>query len=386
MNFRLKNIALSVMILLVTFMVTGKDIFSENNAKIVVKKSINLCKEDNTRFTFGVNIGEVKTTDSLFGFDIEIKYDPTKVKIINALSGNTLSEIFKEQSFSYGYEENKVKGYATTMEVNIVPPSGNKDLIAFFAEWIGSSSCADSSLIEITRLEFTDEFQKKISSFEPAKVYTYNKPEAKDNIEVTSVQKEVNLKSGETQFTLKYTINRPKVSNESSYIINFDDSNIVSLINITNLDNNSKAKLLKPNSFEVNFQNNNLTTDLQLTFDYILKDTIKNYKYGIASIEYSECSCVSGYSDEKIIITKDSIFTSVENNETLTYDCINNTIRIQDPRVSNIKFVDILGRELGTYEVDRPMSISLANISTNVIFGIIKINNTFEIKRFYKCY
>lgn len=371
---------------MVTFIVTGKDIFSENNAKVVVKKSINLCKEDNTRFTFGVNIGEVKTTDSLFGFDIEISYDPKKVKIINALSGNTLSEIFKEQSFSYGYEDNKVKGYATTMEVNIVPPSGDKDLIAFFAEWIGNSNCADSSVIEITRLEFTDEFQKKITNYEPAIVYTYNEPSINDKIEVVSTQKNIYLKSGETQFKVDYTIKRPKTSKEGSLIFNLDNSNVVNLKNVVNLDDNAIVKILSTNSFELNFKNNNLATDLELTFDYIKNDTIKNYNYGVKSIEYSECSCVSGFSADNIIITKDSVFTSVEESYAINYNCNNNTIEILDSKITNIKFVDILGRELGYYEIDRPMTINLNNISTNMIFGIIKVNNTYEIKRFYKCY
>lgn len=374
------------MILLVTFIVTGKDIFSQDDAKVIVKKTINLCKPDNNRFTFAVNIGEVKATDSLFGFDIEISYDPSKIRIINVLTGNTLSEIFKENSFSFGYEKNKVKGYATTMEVNIVPPSGNKDLIAFYAEWIGKNDCNDSSIIEINRLEFTDEFQKKINKFEQGKVYTVNNPEKDELLLITTDKKEYNIPTGITELKTYVTINKPEASKISSFKINFDNSDVLRIKQIKSLDDHSVIKNQGDNYFEIDFTYANTNTTIEIIYDYILQDTVKNYSYGIASVEYSDCSCIYNYDGFRFSLTKDSLFTSVRDDLTIDYDCNINSVRINDSRIKNIKFVDILGRDFGNYEITEPTTINLNNVSTNMIFGIIKVNNNYEIKKFYKCY
>lgn len=374
------------MILLVTFIVAGKDIFSENNAKIIVNKSINLCKDDNTRFTFSVNIGEVKTTDSLYGFDIEIEYDPTKIRIINVLTGNTLSETFKEVGFSFGYEENKIKGYATTMEVNIVPPSGKIDLIAFFAEWIGHTDCTDSTLFKITRLEFTDEFKKKISNYGNANAYINAIAGDKDIIAVSTEKKQYNIKSGETLLKINYKIDLPQTSKTNTIKLKFDDSEILEIQSANNLDKNSTIKNIGKDNIEIEYTELNKSTNIEIIFNYLLKDTITNYKYGLKSIEYSECSCINGFTASEIEITKDSLFTSIRDNKEIEYDCRNHTIIINSKNIQNIKFVDILGREVGYYENGMPTTINLNNISTNMIFGLIKVNNQYEIKRFYKCY
>lgn len=374
------------MILLVTLIVTGKDIFSEDDAKVIVKKTINLCKPDNNRFTFAVNIGEVKTTDSLFGFNIEISYDPSKIRIINVLTGNTLSENFKENSFSFGYEENKVKGYATTMEVNIVPPSGNKDLIAFFAEWIGKNDCNDSSIVEINSLEFTDEFQKKIDKFEQGVVYTVNNPEKDELLLITSDKREYNIPSGITELKTYVTISKPETSKTSSFKVYFDNSDVLKIKQIKNLDEHSIIKNVGDNYFDFDFTYANTNTEIGITYDYILRDTVKNYSYGVTKVEYSDCSCIYNYAGFRFDLIKDSVFASVQDDLRIDYDCNSNSVRISDSRIQNIKFVDILGRDLGNYEITEPTTINLTNISTNMIFGIIKVNNNYEIKRFYKCY
>lgn len=383
---RMKNITLSVTILLVTFIVTGKDIFSQETAKVIAKRTINLCKNDNNRFTIGINIGEVQTTDSLFGFDIELKYDPTKIRFINALTGNTLSEIFEEKNFSYGYEENLVKGYATTMKFNIIPPSGSKDLIAFFAEWIGDMYCPDSSLIEINRLEFTDEFQKKVTEYVPAYVYTVNEPDKTDKLIFSFDKSNYIIPSGVSELKIYVDVTKPMSSKINTFKVLLNNSKVIKLREVKSLDNHSIINEYDENHFTFDFTYSNTNTNLELTYDYLLKDTISSYSYLINKIEYAECNCIYDYVASGILISKDSVFASVQEEYAINYNCSNNTFTISDDRIKEIKFVDILGRNLGSYNVTTPLIINLDNISTNVIFAIIKANNNYEIKKFYKCY
>lgn len=387
MHQRTKNITLSVIIVLVTFIVTGKDVFSENDARIVVNKQINLCKSDDKRFIFSVNIGEIKTTDSLFGFDIEIAYDKNKVKILSALTGNTLSEAFEERSFSYGYEENKIKGYAITMKFNIIPPSGNKDLIAFYAEWVGETECEDSAKISITRLEFTDEFKKQINNYIPRYIYTKLIPNENEISIISPNNSNYILKSGERQFTVKYTANLASNHKVNIIDIKFVENNVIRIKDVITESSNVRIEGFGDDYITLTLINEPITFDFKVIYEYLLKDTISNYIYKSKIIDLNECNCLGAIKDISFKITKDSSFASIaESCPYISYECLNNTIKIHNEKIKRIKFVDVLGRELGIFEVGRPTEIKIDNTSANMIFAIIEINDKIEIKKFNKCY
>lgn len=374
--------------IMVTLVVTGKDIFSQNEAKILVKKHIDLCKLDDNRFVFAVNIGEIKTTDSLFGFDIEITYDSNKIKIINVLTGNTLSEIFDEKDFSFAFEGNKIKGYVTTMQMNIKPPSGNKDLIAFYADWIGDTKCEDSSLISITRLEFTDEFKLTIDNFIPGYVYTKLIPNNESKFTISTDSKIYTLKSGETQLNVSYygsLTNNHKVEN---IIMKFVDDKVLKIQEVDVRSKDVKLESFGSDYIKLNLINQPNTFDINVTYDYVLNDTVSNYIYKSSEIRLNKCNCIGQIDDNiSFIINKDSVFSSISNvDEFLKYDCRTNTITITNNKIKKIKFVDILGRELENIEIQGNKNIDLNNMSANMIFAIIEINNKYEIKKFYKCY
>jgi len=386
MNLKFKNITLSVIIIMVTFIVTGKDILSQNDAKIFIIKDIDLCKYDDNRFVFAVNIGEIKTTDSLFGFDIEIAYDKDKIRIINALTGNTLSEIFDEKNFSFAYEQNKIKGYATTMQMNIIPPSGNKDLIAFYAEWIGDTKCEDSALISITRLEFTDEFKKNIEKYIPG--YVRTKLGTNGNISsITTDSPMYYLKSGETQLLVKYTANLIENHKVEEVTIKFAEDKVLKINDVKVKSPDVVLKSFGSDYITLRLLNQPKNFDIDVTYDFVLNGTISNYEYKTAGIILSNCNCIGNIGETSFLFTKDSTFTSISGIDGLMqYDCLKNTIIITDPKIKKIKFVDLLGRDLGNIEIEEPTEINLDNISANVIFALIEVNNKLEIKKIYKCY
>lgn len=384
MYIKMKNITLSVIAVLVTFAVTGKDIYSQNVASVAVSKPlINNCNNDNTRFTFSINIGEVKTTDSLFGFDFVIKYDANKIRILNALTGNTLSQGFEETGFSFAYEGNKIKGYATTMKFNIVPPSGNLPLIAFFAEWIGQNKCNDSSTIEIINLEFTEEFKKEIKQFQSGTIYSIFKPNEDKIVVLKPKYSNIQLKKNQNTFINSYLLELPENSKTDNIKIIFKETNPAKIKNVILKDITTQFELIKQNEINLRLGNNSYSTEFDIEFEYI-ENSIKN-TVEIEKIEYSDCSCISGYQANYFTIEQDTTTPNSIANATV-YKIINNQLQINGNEIQNIKLVDMLGQTLYEANINDHTNIDLSNLSANLMFLIISSNNKVEIKKIYKCY
>lgn len=142
-------------------------------AKIYPYSKVDLCDKDKPggrEVLLLIDIGSIKPIDSLYGFDYDISYNPEKIKFIQPIYIGTLSEAFEAHDMSIDAQKGLVRGFATTMIFSNPPVSGNKPLIGFLVE--SKSDCADTSIVKLTSIEFTEEFKKVYDTLEAATVET----------------------------------------------------------------------------------------------------------------------------------------------------------------------------------------------------------------------
>ncbi len=129
--------------------------------------TIDVCGEKSDKdIIILISVGRVLQTDSLFGFNFEIKYDSVKFKFHSPVYLNTLAEFFDIKDVNFG-KKGLVRGYAS---VGLLGSqiSGNRPLIGIYGEYI--DNCPGSSEISLSYIEFTDEFKKVIRNYVPATV------------------------------------------------------------------------------------------------------------------------------------------------------------------------------------------------------------------------
>jgi hypothetical protein len=369
--------------------IPGGKLFTQFKPYIIVNKIVDACDSlSKTRVVVRVNIGEIKKSDSLYGYDIELKYDPTKIKFINYLVGNTLSEFFEEKSFSLGLEGDKVKGYATTFNFNVPPAYGDSILVAFSAEWIGGS-CLDSSWVEITSLNFTDEFKKKLSDTLGGGYVNVQPMEKADRIiKLKPDLNELYLIDNQENIDYKLSVVLPEYNFVNKLKLYFNGQDTIAIKNVkssglVSIDNISDNQIdLSLNGRVVNF-------NLDINAIYTLKDTLSNFKYVVSKIEYNDCSCVFNFNADGIVIKKDSNIVSVveRNNFVLDRDGIIKLDNL-DQKIRKISIYNILGSEIYEENTTNKTEIKIftEEFKENIYFIRIEKYDKIEIKKFYKCY
>lgn len=379
----------SIIIITIILAIPDGKLFSQYKPYIIVNKLVDACDSlAKTRLVLKVNIGEIKKADSLYGFDIELKYDPTKIKFTNYLVGNTLSEFFEEKSFSLGLEGDKVKGYATTFNFNVPPAYNDSILIAFSAEWIGGT-CKDSSWVQITALNFTDEFKKKLNDTLGGG-YVYNEPIEKPERIVTIIpdSSKFILQPKETEIDYKLNVKLPDYNFVNKLKLYFNGQDTVSIFDVKSNDN---VNIDKFSNSEIELSLNERVTNfvLDIKAAYVLNDTITDYSYGLNKVEYNDCSCIFNYKTAPIKITKDSSFVSVKDGD---QNIVNQdgviSINNFDQKINKISIYNLLGSKIYEENVQNKTEIKIFinEFKENIYFIRIEKNDKIENKKFYKCY
>lgn len=250
-----------------------------------------------------LGMGDIKKTDSLYGFNFAITYDRSKLNFNSKIIVNTLSEFADYSAVSFGLEPNKLFGAA----INNLPLYGNKELIGFYGEYIGEL-CNDSALIQLEYIEFTDEFQKEVNKLDtiwikPSRAelnYSINPNFYNTNYEYDSTTTNViplELNTDNVNY-LDYV--GFKISSENnSYELNYSNLNQdYELSNYTNNINSFEIVLLNRNSSNVK-ENVNL---FDIIIDRKIKETDTNSSIFIEPLKLSDCNCFD-YSK----VTSDSI-------------------------------------------------------------------------------
>lgn len=117
-----------------------------------------------------IDMGSVSPTDSLFGYDFELQYDPDKIALNAPLYFNTLTEYMDDKEISFMQDTGLALGYGLSMSI-YNPVWGARKLVAMRGDYLGT--CPDTTEVKINYIEFTEEFTRKINGYKDAKVISY---------------------------------------------------------------------------------------------------------------------------------------------------------------------------------------------------------------------
>lgn len=132
-------------------------------------KKIDLCDDINKHEVLVLlTIGKITKADSLFGYNFEIKYDPSKIKFNFVSTFGTLSEFFEIKQFTISVADSAIYGTAGHLNPFLEPVEGDLPLLAIQGEWLGD--CDDTSEVTLSYIAFTEEFKKNMAEPQQATV------------------------------------------------------------------------------------------------------------------------------------------------------------------------------------------------------------------------
>lgn len=331
---------------------------AQNNEKITPTltgvNKIDICgSKSEQEFTVLLTIGEIKRSDSLFGYNFEIKYDPTKIKFKFISTIGTLSEFFEIKQFTILEKDSAIRGTAGHLNPFLSPVQGNLPLLALLGEWVGK--CNDTTELKLSYIEFTDEFKKGLNEPQNLKIWAEvaDKPDRK--LVAKFIQNEllfndnndkiakmflssngnkvnwikINLHTNNTLFQIEDIYSN---KNENISWIYLNDSTNV-LINLLPRENNVEDTLFirVKNNCAIGYNEGNIT---------------------ISQISINECDCIKNYEYNQLTMISDipDTTTGINLKDDLVIDYQKNCecfiIRNDNANKMKINIYDIYGRSM----------------------------------------
>lgn len=309
--------------------ITGTiDTYSKSavDVKLTSHFTVSYCERSipKTEVLVTVGLGEVKRTDSLYGFNFAIKYDRSKLYFNSTITTNTLSEFASYAHVSFGLEYGKLFGAG----INNTPLTGNKELIGFYGDYIGDL-CNDSALVEIEYIEFTDEYQKSVNKLDTIWI----KPVKNDvtyNAEIKFPNNEYIYDSTITNI-LPIEMNFSKVKYLDVIGLNIYSENQSYNLIYKNINDNFKINEIAKTANSISLQIENIKNidlsgnirffDIELTKN--INETDTNSRIFVKPIKLSDCDC---FDDRKV--TNDSIRIKYIRSNVTNVEDIDNSIEV----------------------------------------------------------
>jgi hypothetical protein len=273
------------------------------NLKIESIEEVDICNEDK-RVIVVVSLGEILKSDSLLYFDIELKFDPSKIQFDQILSTGTLSEQFASDMPAtgiftrYGY----VGAYAGSF--HDIPAYGAKPLIAFLGR--AKVECPDS--IEISLSDLDIELKRAIVDTQSAVVVAREGQLSTRKLQLLAEQDTLKFKDISNEQQLRLSIIGSKGIKLTEGILKVDYNE--SLFKISAIETLSDSVEIKENvsygtgnTIVLNFRDTlkSNSEEIIITFES-LTDTSVTEDIFAEITRVNDCSCVS-IINEKVKIT-----------------------------------------------------------------------------------
>ncbi len=345
------------------------------NLRIFGSLKIDVCGEPQQKeFILLIDIGRVNPQDSLFGFNYEIIYEPTKVQMTDALYVNTLSEGFEIKAVSFNSKESKIIGYAATM--GNFPVFGEKPLIAFLGKWI--SNCPDTATFKLNFIEFTEEFKINIRNYNDAILIGEVSPLESRNIKTNFSQNILKKKDNDTNFKVQMDFTIPRKSRIENFAMNFvTETSKIIFDSITTLSNDIELLFFERNNeiqkahFKV-INDDGLKQSIGI-FGRIIFTSSTFTETITTKFEFdNECKCVN-------LVGNDTLRIEYEIEPTIV-DFEKNEFNIDLSKFEQIKVYDIMGNmvlQLG----DDLTKTEIRNLPYGVYFMIYTDTNKNVVKK-----
>ncbi|MEN6296129.1 MAG: hypothetical protein ABFD61_08390 [Chloroherpetonaceae bacterium] len=389
---RIKKRNLFCIAAIVIFMVAANAKIKSNTIPYIYSENIvNVCDSLSKKFVlFFVVIDKIQKSDSLFGFDLQIRYDTTKLKITNYVKGNTLSEFF-DIDFSYGLD-GLINGYGIVSNVMAPPSYGDSILVGFSAEWLGN--CPDSAFISLEELNFTSEFKRNYDSLNGGYVYAIRK-QNNNIIETKFDTQDIKLKQTDSILETQLSIKFPKYHQTNAVDVKLNLKDDLSLIeanmhsgigiigNIDSIDNIISIA-------NINQYNNEIIIDIK--FKILNYNNLNNIFLKVDSVNTGDCNCIFGVRSDSVRINIDTLKDTLGIYEQTIDNYINITndfVEILNPGGFQIaEIYNYTGNLIESVElINKPIiKIYLKDFKVGMYFLVLKTNSNNEIKKFYKYY
>lgn len=98
-----------------------------------------------------VYVQKISTQDSIFGYDIEIRYNPEKLYLTDEVFSGTLTEQFADHKLTFP-EPGIARGWAASFSNPVRTQQDNQPLIAMSGEYLGD--CNDTVQIQVSAISF----------------------------------------------------------------------------------------------------------------------------------------------------------------------------------------------------------------------------------------
>ena len=311
--------------------------------------SFDLNSRHESDYCLGANTNEFTLTidtkleniDSLQAFDIYIRYDEKKVKIIAGLKIGTISSPIPTNNFSFRTESAglaKVSGYMNFKAGNLV---GNGALVALRGEWL-NSTCTDSTICTIEIFEPGFEFgigPRFVKIDSSVKIYNRLQDTLNTIVRLTNpvlISDSLEHRDSSKKFSYKSEIFCGKATGNDSVFIKYslDDSIDINDIRIDSVRN--VQVVVRERTIVIKKENRNITgyVSAQISGNIFTNSQSVERKIKMTSSATS-CDCARSFDENNTILrlyrkAKPDTVTNVADEEQVIERCTD--------------YYDILGR------------------------------------------
>lgn len=323
------------------------------NLELLDLNPIDLCgKEYEREVTIAPYMGQIVKSDSMYGFEISIQYDPEVVQMNQKLFNNTISQFFEYKDVTFDSERGEIvmDGLLTT-KVNAPPVAGDMPLVAFSGKFIGQ--CEETANFKVNYFYPIDGFKGKIDTIKSISVKgkIVDKPTRSIGYKIDAENREI---VKDSTIVIPISLDLGELTNlnywETKINLNIDSLEIGTIVGTSSVE---IEKVTKPdsNSYLVEYKVlDNIEPKLFIELKSFKKDS-SQIKLDLETIKTSECICATRFPSSSVIITnlqtKDSIVNTSVEEYNPDYEIVNNMI-IPKTGSLNIEVYNINGMLIGS--------------------------------------
>jgi hypothetical protein len=351
------------------------------NVEILDKNPIDLCgKEFQKQVIIAPSIGQILRSDSLYGFEMSISYDPNIVQMSEKYFINTISQLFEFKNVLFDSERGEIvfDGMLST-KIDATPVAGDMPLVAFGGDFIGA--CDEVAEFKVKYFYPLDGFRGEVDSLngltiagnivdKPSRAIGFDFANDEQLLKKDStITIPIDLQLGELK-SLDYWKAKISIDADSIDISSIKGSSFVDVRNVTKAD---------ANSYFVEFGVDS-SVGAKLFIDlHSAKADSALINLTMETVETTECACVTRFPSSSYSVsnmkTADSP-TDVADDYNAEYELLNGVIVPRQGVPLNIKVYNVSGMRID----DAVCNINQVYDTKQLGFGVYFVKVTLKNK------
>lgn len=332
--------------------------YSQDSIDITIgqAREIDICSNDPLRrmALFMINLGQINSQDSLFGYDFEIQLNPDKFKFENGIYIGTLSEAFNSETRDTraGDIPGTVRGYGVHLYPTTPPVTGNKPLVGVLCQY--KLNYPDTTLVRINYIEFTSEFKKIVRTLKDTVIYVNYLDKPNRFLSAKLIGEELYINNDNATLELAFNAGKETKVSKINFDLTTEKSNFI-IENVKGLSPDVSNLSTAPieNGLNIDFDISNLDLDKKLIGIELQRtdktDSVCTVR--LSNISTNINSCVGRYEADSFSYTvRDTIADTVsvkelESNSKLSASIKNDELILESEKIllMDASFFDLTG-------------------------------------------